>query len=72
VEGKYFAGSIDDATEWGARLGNEAIIEVSVPRSLAAELTHWAKLDGIGSAWFADASQLARISQHLRWRVIIQ
>jgi len=61
AEGKYFAETLEHATEWGRRLYGEVkfwIIAVELPQAKADKLIRWERLDGIGPARFAEIHEL--------------
>jgi hypothetical protein len=65
MEGKWFATQGAHAEQWGQLLnGGEGVtVETRIPASVADQLyLHAGKLDGIGSAYYADADQLDLIN----------
>lgn len=61
LEGKFFAESAEDATQWGKILegeGHYRIVEVTLPTNVAQSLLRWEKLDGIGPARYGELHQL--------------
>lgn len=61
LEGKFFAESAEDATQWGDMLEGAShyrIVEVDLPTSVAQSLLRWEKLDGIGPARYGELPQL--------------
>jgi hypothetical protein len=59
--GKFFAETIDHARQWGNMMngkGASTILEVQLPRTQAAQLMRWERLDGIGPARYGELEQL--------------
>jgi hypothetical protein len=65
MEGKWFATTGEDAEQWGQLLnaGDGVTVMTRVPASVAEQLYYNAgKLDGVGSAYYADGDQLDLIN----------
>jgi hypothetical protein len=66
MEGKWFATQGAHAEQWGQLLngGDGVTVETNIPSSIADQLyLRTGKLDGIGPAYYADASLLNLINE---------
>ena len=60
-EGKHLACILQDAREWGEALfgpGAYVVLRITASDAVVVKWAHWARLDGIGPAYFATIDQL--------------
>lgn len=61
LEGKFFAVTIEDAEQWGRWFYGDTkfhVIAAEFPKEVINRFLVWPKLDGVGTALYAELSDL--------------
>jgi hypothetical protein len=64
--GKWFAETLGNAREWGAKLGNDVIIRLNVPISTVETWFRSSRLDGIGPARWATLEEFEKLGGNVQ------